>query len=360
MALFLLSPKFVCAVALLAAADASMALSATPAATPNAEGEVIPAGEAAAIAAVTDVIKSSVQAGFDKNGHAFRDAHRKAHGCVQAKFTVLDKLPPKVAQGLFATPKSFNAVVRFSNGSGSAADDHNADGRGMAVKVMGVGGPKLLNDEQSAGTQDFIMINHPVFFVRNAPDYVAFQKATSGGGLALTGWLAGHLFHETAILIATGTTKIVNPLDSRYWSMTPYKLGTEQMKYSAKPCAGSTFVSTSDTADRLRENLESTLAAGSACFDFMVQTRTVPAQMPIEDPTIEWKEAQSPFIPVARIEIPAQTPEAAEMCEVRSYTPWHAIAEHRPLGGISRARKDIYLTISTLRHQLNGQPRIEP
>lgn len=332
-------------------AACQISIAASP--TPSADGEVIPADEAAAIATVTDAIRTSVQAGFDKNGHAFRDAHRKAHGCVQAKFTVLGNLPPKVAQGLFATPKSYNAIVRYSNGSGQSADDHNADGRGMAVKVMGVGGMKLLDDEQSAGTQDFVMINHPVFFVRNAKDYVAFQNSTAT-------WFITHLFHEVPIIVATGSKKVPNPLNSRYWSMTPYKLGTEQMKYSAQPCAGGTFYEKSDTADRMRENMTAQLATGSACFDFMVQTRAVPAEMPIEDPTIEWKEAKSPFVPVARIEIPAQTPEAAEQCEARSFTPWHSIAEHRPLGGISRVRKTLYQTISTLRHQLNGQPRIEP
>jgi hypothetical protein len=341
----------------LAFASLVIGQAAMAAATPNAEGEVIPAEEAVATAAVTENIRSTVQAGFDKDGHAFRDAHRKAHGCVQAKFTVLGNLPPKVAQGLFATPKAYNAVVRFSNGSGAAADDHTPDGRGMAVKIMGVPGLKLMDDEPTASTQDFVMINHPVFFVRNAKDYVAFQKAGSSG-LNLLGWIAGHIFHEGAIIIATGTKKVSNPLNSRYWSMTPYKLGTEQMKYSAKPCAGGTFYEKSDTVDRLRENLTGQLATGAACFDFMVQTRT--PDMPIEDPTIEWKEAKSPFVPVARIEIPAQTPEAAESCEARSYTPWHSIAEHRPLGGVSRVRKVVYQTISKLRHQLNGQPRIEP
>jgi hypothetical protein len=82
--------------------------------------------------------------------------------------------------------------------------------------------------------------------------------------------------------------------------------------------------------------------------------------MPIEDPTIEWSEKDSPFIPVAKIQIGAQVPEQGEACEIRSFTPWHSIAEHRPLGGISRVRKDVYLEISKLRHQLNGQPRIEP
>lgn len=349
----------VLASALLLSSLVSCAATTVATSPPNADGEVIPAGEAAATAAVTEAIRASVQAGFDQNGHAFRDAHRKSHGCVQATFTVLDKLPPQMAQGLFATPKAYNAVVRFSNGSGSSQDDHTNDARGMAVKIMGVGGPKLLDDEQSASTQDFLMTNHPVFFVRNAADYVAFQKAATSGGLALTAWLAAHLFHETPIILGFTGHKVLNPLNSRYWSTTPSKLGREQMKFSARPCAGSTFVEQSDTANRMSENMAAQLATGSACFDFMVQTRTVPAEMPIEDPTIEWKEAKSPFVPVARITIPAQTPEDAQACEVRSFTPWHSIAAHRPLGGISRVRKDVYLAVSKLRHQLNGQPRIE-
>jgi hypothetical protein len=345
--------------ALVAIGLAPIAQLAMAAAVASADGEVVPAGEAAATAAVVDAIRQSVQAGFDKNGHAFRDAHRKAHGCVQATFTVLDKLPANVAQGLFAQPRAYNAVVRFSNGSGGSQDDHSADARGMAVKVQGVGGIKLLDDEQSAGTQDFLMTNHPVFFIRNAPDYATFQRAT-GSALGLVGWLSGHLFYETPIILAFTGKKVLNPLNSRYWSTTPSKLGTEQMKFSAKPCAGGAFVEQSDTPDRLRENMEAQLAKGAACFDFLVQTRTVPAEMPIEDPTVEWREAKSPFTPVAKILIPAQTPEAAEVCEARSFTPWHSIPAHRPLGGISRVRKDVYLTISKLRDQLNGQPRIEP
>jgi hypothetical protein len=336
---------------------ASQAWAAT---TPSADGEVIPAGEAEATASVVNGIHAMVQTGFDSNGHAFRDAHRKAHGCVQSTFTVLGKLPPALAQGLFATPRSYNAVIRFSNGSSQSADDHTGDARGMAVKVMGVGGTKLLADEQSAGTQDFLMMNSPVFFVRNAPDYAVFQKAISGGGLSAAGWLAGHLFHETSILLAIQNRKVLNPLMPQYWSTTPSKLGTQQMKFSAKPCAGGTFNTASDTKDRLGDNLTAQLATGGACFDFMVQTRAKPASMPIEDPTIEWSEKDSPFVPVAKIQIGAQVPEQGEACEIRSFTPWHSIAEHRPLGGISRVRKDVYLEISKLRHQLNGQPRIEP
>jgi hypothetical protein len=105
------------------------------------------------------------------------------------------------------------------------------------------------------------------------------------------------------------------------------------------------------------------LTQGEACFDFLVQLRKLPTEMPIEDPTIEWSEKDSPFIPVARITIPVQaftSPEQLAFCENLSFTPWHAILEHRPLGGINRVRKTVYDTSSRVRHELNGDKRREP
>jgi Catalase len=329
-------------------------------AAPTADGEEIPQGEDEAINSVVQQIRDSVQQGFSKEGHAYRDAHRKAHGCVTAKFTVAPGLSPDLAQGLFASAKSYDALVRYSNGSGAAQDDHEGDGRGMAVKVLGVEGTKVLPEEAGAHTQDFLMINYPVFFVRNAIDYVGFQEASSKGKIGLLWWVFTHIFHEGQIAKAIQGTVMTNPLDSRYWSMTPSKLGARQMKFRAVPCAGASFVSPSDSADRLRENLEATLAAQTACFDFQVQLRTDPASQPIEDPTIEWDEKAAPFVTVAQITIPQQKPVQGEACEILSYTPWHSLPEMRPLGGIQRARKVIYQEISKTRHDLNKQQRAEP
>ncbi len=332
---------------------------ATPAPTPNADGELIPADEATAIAFVSSSLKASVQAVQAKEGHAFRDAHRKAHGCVAAKFTVLGGLPPQLAVGLFAKPASHDAVIRYSNGSQST-DDTKGDARGMAVKVMGVAGPKLLEDEAGASTQDFLLMNSNVFFVKDAKGYVSFQKALNGGALSLAGWFVTHAFNEGATLLRIQGQKVTNPLNVRYFSPVPNKLGSQQMKVSATPCAGSTFLGTSTGPDLLRENLQATLNQQAACFDFAVQLRTDAAKMPIEDATVAWSETASPFIKVARIDIPRQQAEQGEACEVRSFTPWHSLPEHRPLGGIQRVRKAVYQDISVLRHQLNGQPRVEP
>jgi hypothetical protein len=346
------STTLACAMLLACASHA-----ATPA--PNADGEVIPADEAASIAFVSSSLQASVKAVQAKEGHAFRDAHRKAHGCVAAKFTVLGGLAPQLAVGLFAQPATYDAVIRYSNGSQST-DDTKGDARGMAVKVIGVPGPKLLDDEAGASTQDFLLMNSNVFFVKDAKGYVSFQKALNGGALSLAGWFATHAFNEGATLLRIQGQKVSNPLNVRYFSPVPNKLGSQQMKVSATPCAGSTFQGASTGPDLLRENLQATLSQHGACFDLAVQLRTDPLKMPIEDATVEWKEAASPFIKVARIDIPSQQAEQGEACEVRSFTPWHSLPEHRPLGGIQRVRKAVYQDISVLRHQLNGQPRTEP
>ena len=96
---------------------------------------------------------------------------------------------------------------------------------------------------------------------------------------------------------------------------------------------------------------------------FAVQPRTDPTTQPIEDPTIEWSEREAPFVDVAKLRIPRQTfdtPAEQAFCENLSFTPWHAVAAQRPVGGINRVRKPVYAAISDLRHRLNAAPHAEP
>jgi catalase len=138
--------------------------------------EEIPAGEDAATEQIVRMIEANVRAEA-KGGKARRDAHPKGHGCVQAEFRVLGDLPEALRAGLFGEARAYPAWIRFSNASGKTQEDSAGDARGMAVKLMGV-------ERSESGTQDFLMINHPVFLVRNAADYVEFQKAVIEGSPA--------------------------------------------------------------------------------------------------------------------------------------------------------------------------------
>ena len=111
----------------------------------------------------------------------------------------------------------------------------------------------------------------------------------------------------------------------------------------------------------MHDNLLRSLDQADGVFDFCVQLPK--GSMPVEDPTVEWSEADSPFIPVARLTIPKQSfdaPDRLAFGENLSFTPWHGLDAHRPLGGINRVRRVVYETISGLRYQIDGTSRVEP
>ena len=102
-----------------------------------------------------------------------RDQHPKQHGCVRARFVVGKNLGDAYRQGLFQQEKVYDAWIRFSNGG--QRDDRKPDAHGMAVKLMGVEGPKVLATERDATTHDFVMVDNPTFFLRGAVEYGRFS-----------------------------------------------------------------------------------------------------------------------------------------------------------------------------------------
>ncbi|ENW80887.1 hypothetical protein F909_02176 [Acinetobacter sp. ANC 3929] len=302
-------------------------------------------------------------------GHALRDAHPKAHGCVRAEFHVSKSLPSNLAKGIFIPDKTYSAWIRFSNASGDARQaDNKKDARGMAIKILGVPGKKLMENDDQATTQDFIMINHPVFFVNEPQRYLSFIEDVNSKSTLKKLQIPFTLgFQGTMNAFRASNSKISNPIQARYWSMVPYQLGLgtdrQAVKYSARPCTpNSVEIPNKPDHDFLRETLRKNLQTSDACMEFLIQPRTT-SKMLVEDSMTEWKESQAPFYQVATIHIPKQffdTPEQNKFCENLSFTPWHALPEHRPLGAINRLRKVIYENISTIRHEMNSTERKEP
>lgn len=330
--------------------------------------EDIPDEEPQAISEVTKLLTGFIHKEYPPGKRpARRDAHAKAHGCVRAEFEVLEA-PPDLRIGVFSKARSFDAWIRYSNGNPTPQADSIGDGRGMAIKLMGVEGKKLLAEELEAQTQDFLMIDYPVFFADTAKNYLSFTRDQQDGDILkyFVGIRNPETWHLKGAEIARAITKVdvVNPLETRYWSMAPYLLGERAVKYSAKPCeVHKGEYKKSDAYNFLADNMETNLNGGEGCFDFMVQVQTDAKKMPVENPMVEWSEKASPFVTMARIRIPSQSFRSEEQmtfCENLSYTPWHALPVHRPLGGINRMRKVVYETISKLRHSLNGAARKEP
>lgn len=330
---------------------------------PEYRPEPLPEGEAAAIRETVDNAKHFLAAGKD---NVFRRGqHAKNVGCVRARFVVDADVIPEARAGVFREPREFDAIVRFSNGSQEVQKDSKGDGRGMAIKLLDVDGERVdLGGEEGDRAQDFVMINHPVFAFPNADEYARFFRQRRSAGLTPAKLL---LLLTRPALAKLGKTIAANPVDSplhiQYFSMSPYRLGTRAIKFSARPRAENLLPAMLETPDGdappdfLFDRLRRHLADRDASFDFLVQFQEFPERMPVEDATALWN---TPFYPVGVVHIPRQDLGSDDLrafqaeCERKSFNPWHALAEHEPLGGINRLRKEVYHAISRLRNEKNG------
>ncbi|KAG0305700.1 hypothetical protein BGZ98_003737 [Dissophora globulifera] len=339
-----------------------------PIAIDEALGEKLQPNEAADVTKMADVISGTIHKQYSQ-GDAKRDVHAKATGVLKAQFTVNHDLPPQFAKGVFVPGKTYEAYIRLSNASGNAhQNDDSQDGRGFAIKLLGVPGPKLLESDKDATTQDFVLINRPFFFVSNTHTYLTFFESLDSSSplQKLSGFLKLGL--KSALLaVWQASGKIANPLQQQYYSAVPYQLGMgedrQAVKYSVKPVSPAHDpLPARPTPDYLHEAVKTTLSNGEVQFKFMVQPK-VGEYMDVEDSRVEGKESESPFEEVATITIPKQDVDAAEtvaLGERMSFNSWHSLAEHRPLGSLNRARKVVYERISRVRDEINHVPREEP
>ncbi|WP_337177240.1 catalase family protein [Paludisphaera sp.] len=297
------------------------------------------------------------------DGAVARNQHAKHHGAVRATFAVADGLPEGLRVGIFREPRSYDAVLRFSNGR--ARVDNVPDAHGLAIKILGVEGKPLLDDPADAGTQDFVLIDHPVFFATDPTNLVRVEAARKalerGEQVDIT-----PIREQIAIARAFPKLGTPSPLEMTYFSTVPSRLGARAVKYRASPspdnASGLPPLTKASSVDALREAMVARLSTNRepARFDFQLLLQQDEQAMPIEDPTVEWTTTP---ITVATITINPQAftgAEQLEFAENLSYTPWHGIEEHRPIGGINRVRKDIYQAGSAFRHDANGAPRKEP
>lgn len=344
-------------------------------------------------------------AGIKKGLGKTRDAHAKGHGCVaDVKVTVAvdSKVDAdtrkKLAQGFFSEDgKSYDAVIRFSPGSGNPqASDHEGGGQGLALKM-------LLNEEDQkklvpvAGedthyvdakyykTFDVVTISHSrEFMVETISDYPAFfaasgaaaqaRKAAIGSALLMgeseeSAKKAGAIaaaetmrdmyinpkegkkrLREGAILAKVGAAHPKNLLDQSYGSWVPSLLGEEAIKYEIAPCVAvdpdayevpESITDWKKDPNFMSRVLRHELAQKDHCFELRVQLHQdgFPS---VEDAVATWPQDKSPYLKVAEIRLPKKEVGKelidSELCEAMSFTPGHASAVHYPIGGIQRAR----------------------
>ncbi|HEX8168136.1 MAG TPA: catalase family protein [Beijerinckiaceae bacterium] len=354
--------------------------------------EAVDPEEAKRIDHVVDLTEQQLRSRYAKAPRFLRGVHPKDHGCVDATFTVRNDILPDYRVGVFTEPgRQFRARIRFSNAAPLVMPDSTLvkgppetvthGSRGMALKLYDVDGPRLVPTDNER-TQDFLMINQPVFAFANVEDYEALSEVILKDKEDPTRFFARLKHPDPKVRArAAETLRIVNciksnstvdekapafqapplsPLDNRYFSAAPFMFGEGWVvKFGATPVAPISGELGDAVKDEnyLRTALNKRLAAAggeNVVFEFQIQPRRLESltsiENDIENACALWDEDTYPFRTLATIAIPPQDTSAnREACESLVFTPWHGLAAHRPLGGINRMRRAVYEKSAELR-----------
>jgi hypothetical protein len=305
--------------------------------------------------------------GLWKPGGFERGGNTKTHGIVRGEFVVHDNLPAELRHGIYAQPRTYRAWVRFSGPGPYITPDIDDPGfMSISIKLMGVEGPKLMDEEKS--TIDMFGVSPPTFVTPDVKANAQLQ-IESLKNAQIFYFLNFHRPHVLDLIMQSLWIKTQSsPLEAPYFSCVPYLLDEGRaMQYSVWPKSNKKTpiprLPSRPPDDYLREAMVASLAVGDVELDFRLQLQTDSHLMPIENAGVLWPEHLSPRVSVATLRLPKQkfdSPAQLEFAKKLSYNPWHTIAEHRPLGNQSRARHRMYLRLSQLRHSMNSVPHFEP
>jgi len=320
------------------------------------------------------IFLDSIISSFDKQmrklwkpGGFERGGNTKTHGIVRGEFIVHNNLPKELRHGIYADSRTYRAWVRFSGpGPYITPDIDDVGFMSISIKLMGVPGPKLMDDEKF--TLDMFGVSTPTFVTPDTKANAQLQ-IESVKNAQIFYFVNFHRPHLLDLIMQSLWIKTQSsPFEAPYFSCVPYLLGEGQaMQYSVWPKSKKRTpiprLPFRPPDDYLRAAMVASLAEGDVELDIRLQLQTDPHLMPIENNAVLWPEKLSPRVSVATLRLPRQkfdSPAQIEFEKQLSYNPWHCIAEHRPLGNQSRARRRMYAELSKLRHTMNAVPHYEP
>jgi catalase len=322
--------------------------------------------------------------------HAYRPVHAKSHGVLTGTLSVLPGLSEPLAQGLFATEASYPVIMRFSTNPGDLLADNVSSPRGLALKVLNVDGAKVANHAGQA-TQDFVCINTDTFtasdpkgflqqiklFDKNLDTPEGVKHAVSVAARATNAVLkAVHIPSATLEGIGASATHI---LGESFTTVAPLRYGNYVAKIGIAPSSPNVkaltgkHIDLGDDYNALEELIKKFFRNETAVWEVKVQLALAPPNpslkeedkdFPIEVADKRWPEDKSPWQTVGHLTVSPQESysDARQLYvdERLSFSPWHALEAHRPLGGIMRARLKAYEEAAKYRAQRNDRERLEP
>jgi hypothetical protein len=349
--------------------------------TPDVERRV--ADEAATITGLIATMRYIAERTFADGGHAIRPVHAKSHGILEGYLEVDAGLPSELAQGLFAKPGRYPLVMRFSTIPGDILDDSVSAPRGLAIKVIGVEGERLEGSERDV-TEDFLLINGPAFSAPTPKKFLSavrllagttdrvqwLKKLLSATMRPLQGIIVAVTGHASVTVATLGGHPETHILGETFFSQAALRFGDFIAKIAVAPISPELTalkqapLNVNRAPNGLREAVVAFFKIHGGEWEVRAQLCTDLALMPIENAAVVWPEEKSPYRPIARIKVQPQAAwseaRASRVNDGMSFSPWHGLAAHRPLGGIMRSRRQVYEMAKKFRAEENGLTIEEP
>ena len=168
--------------------------------------------------------------GFERGGNT------KTHGIVRGEFIVHDGLPAELRHGIYAEPQHLprlGALFRVPVPT-SRRTSKTSGFMSISIKLMGVPGPKLMDEEKF--TQDMFGVSTPTFVTPDTKANAQLQ-IESLKNAQIFYFLNLHRSHVLDFIMQGLWIKTQSsPFEAPYFSCVPYLLGEGQaMQYSVWP-----------------------------------------------------------------------------------------------------------------------------
>ncbi|SDP02527.1 hypothetical protein [Afipia sp. GAS231] len=309
-----------------------------------------------------------------------RGTHAKGV-CARAQFEVFDliigrepALARRLAQGLFAKPDAYPAVVRFANADASVNSDFKPDVRSLSFSV-GLAREDTEGPDAKPSRQDFSMQNATTLPINDSPAFLATISVMTASNPVRALWSLP--FRDklrvvrTLALAEIQARQAIKPYQQlRYWSTVPFRHGpTDVVKFSAIPLLdnparplqkGNPKGLQDELARHLKED------GKMSGFDFAVQFLDVErmtywgkhceADFWIENASVEWNAAEAPFHTVARLTLLPSSQLSPEEGEAVYFdVTGNATPDSTPVGSINRARWPAEVASRKARAHAGGQ-----
>lgn len=341
-------------------------------------------GEEETIQELVDALHRNNEWTFKTFKHGMRDAHAKSHAVLEGELVIDPDLPPHLCQGLFATPATYPVIARISSTQPTIHSDQIRGIRAIAIKVLGVHGPRALEDDD-ASTQDFVMVDSPEFPFADARHYLQIGMPIAAALTRMPDWALmalteplGKVVDLTEMLppplrvpipsmIKLFTNRNYYVLGLEFNTASALRYGDYVAKISVKPLSESVkrlqkrLIPRGLGDDAHRILIADFFRENDAEYDVCAQLCTdVDA---IEDATVVWSTSPPPER-VAKLIFRQQNSDCycrrAYADDVLSFNSWRTLEAHRPLGSINRLKAKVYDASSKFRHEKNNAPQIEP